>query len=582
MKEAFFSILRSYYATSGFLKTLGVVFVWIFVAGVSVLEPVIFTKIISYIELYLKDGVFQSDKIISWIVFWWFFILWSIALSYFHRYFFVYKNNMKNYIETCKVFNEKILYMWFHEYVWKKQWSLYKIYDRGTQGQESFLYFFFGEALRTISSTTIIIIILFLTDIRMAFLVLALLPVMFFLALFFIHILWPKQRELNDSWDGMFWDIWNALNSFMLTKTLLLEKLFLRDMSGLLDRLLVKQNTLWKGWSLMHIYTWLLVMLARLLVLWFWVFFIKNGSLSFAELFLVFNYIGWIYFPLAALIDRTNEMVRHLTSVEKMYREFSSLTREDISQWKEMSKITGNIVFQNVFFSYNAERKILKNISFEVKSGEKIALVWNTGAGKSTIAHLLLRFWDYDSGQILLDGTPIHEIKKSSLRHHVWVVSQDTSLFNLSIEENLKFANPKATKKQIEEALKSAQAEFVFDFPAWIKTIIGERGLKLSGWEKQRIALARLFLKNPEILILDEATSALDTTTEKKVDLALKNLMKWKTSIIIAHRLSTIRHVDRIFVLEQGKVVEAWNYQELMEKKGRFFTLANPDKLILG
>lgn len=182
----------------------------------------------------------------------------------------------------------------------------------------------------------------------------------------------------------------------------------------------------------------------------------------------------------------------------------------------------------------------------------------------------------------MLDGILLQDIKKSSLRHHIGVVSQDTSLFNLSIEENLKFANPKATKKQIEEALKSAQAEFVFDFPHGIKTIIGERGLKLSGWEKQRIALARLFLKNPEILILDEATSALDTSTEKKVDLALKNLMKWKTSIIIAHRLSTIRHVDRIFVLEQGKVVEIGNYEELIEKKGKFFALANPDKLILG
>jgi len=145
-------------------------------------------------------------------------------------------------------------------------------------------------------------------------------------------------------------------------------------------------------------------------------------------------------------------------------------------------------------------------------------------------------------------------------------VSQDNSLFNLSIEENLRFANPKATKKDVKQALKKAEAHFVFELPEGIKTVIGERGLKLSGGEKQRISIARLFLKNPEILILDEATSALDNTTEKLIQRSLEKLMKGKTSIIIAHRLSTIQHADCIYVLENGQIVESGNYEELMKK----------------
>jgi len=264
-----------------------------------------------------------------------------------------------------------------------------------------------------------------------------------------------------------------------------------------------------------------------------------------------------------------------------MHDEFENIEYEDIHSGKILKKPQWNISFENVSFWYSKDREILKNINIEIKKGQKIALVGNTGAGKSTIINLLLRFWDIEKGSIKIDDQDIIELKKSSLRNHVGVVSQDNSLFNLSIEENLKFANPKATKKEIEAALKSAEAHFIFDLKDGIKTVIGERGLKLSWGEKQRISIARLFLKNPEILILDEATSALDNVTERKIEKALKKLMKWKTSIIIAHRLSTIMHADTIHVLENGHVKESWSYEKLMKEKWKFYRLANPDKLIL-
>lgn len=574
-------IFKSYISTTGLRAFLWLILFAFITSLFTVAEPVIFSKIISYIESFLKTGFFDNEKVIFLIIFWVIFSIITLIFQYIYRYIFIYKKNMHNYVELCKVFNDKILHMNYAEYLWKKQWSLYKIYDRGTMWQEQFLYFFFGDVLRTTVWTIIIASILFYIDYRMALLAFSMIPVMLILGFFFITKLSGAQKKLNDSWDEMYGIIGNILSSFQLTKILTLESRYVKKMSLGLDEVLVDQHKLSRWWAFVNIYTWALVVFARIMVLWFGISFVVDGSLSFAELFLAFSYIWWIYFPIWFLIDKFNNTVKDLTSVEKMYDEFSEIEKENINTWKTLKNPKWNISFENVSFGYSDDRKILKSINLDIKPGEKIALVGNTGAGKSTIVNLLPRFWDIEQGSIKLDGTDIRELKKSSLRSHIGVVSQDNSLFNLSIEENLKFANPKATKKDIEQALKNAEAGFVYDLKYWIKTVIWERGLKLSGGEKQRISIARLFLKNPEILILDEATSALDNVTEKKIEKALKKLMKNKTSIIIAHRLSTIQHVDRIFVLENGKIVESGNYETLMKNKKKFYNLANPDKLIL-
>lgn len=190
----------------------------------------------------------------------------------------------------------------------------------------------------------------------------------------------------------------------------------------------------------------------------------------------------------------------------------------------------------------------------------------NTGAGKSTIVNLLFRFWEPNSGKILLDGQDISTLKKSDLRAHIGMVSQDNSLFNLSIRENLLFAKPDATEEELKIALEKSSANFVFSLENGLETVIGERGLKLSGGEKQRLSIARLFLQNPEIIILDEATSALDNKTEKNIQKSLDTLLEGKTAIIIAHRLSTIQNVDTIFMIENGKIIESGSYDELVKK----------------
>lgn len=423
---------------------------------------------------------------------------------------------------------------------------------------------------------------MFFIDWRMSLIILSWLPLALYIWYFFNRKTSFLQNENNKKEDLIFWIIWDSLSNFWLLKILTLESSISRKFSKAEDNLLEIQNSISKRWAIANVYVSSIVAVMRIISVVFWCYFIYSGTLTLAELFLFFTLISWIYFPIWWIFWQIRQLQRWGANLEEYYEEFEdSLKQEDLYSWNTLKDIDWNIDFKNITFWYSEDKNILQNINLEIKSGQKIALVWNTGAGKSTIVNLLLRFWDIDSWEIQLDGVDIKTLKKSSLRSHIWVVSQDNSLFNLSIEENLKFAHPKATKKDIEAALKNAEADFVFELKDGIKTVIWERGLKLSGWEKQRISIARLFLKNPEILILDEATSALDNLTEKKIEKALKKLMKWKTSIIIAHRLSTIRHADKIYMLENGKIVESWNYEELMEQENKFYNLANPEKLIL-
>lgn len=234
----------------------------------------------------------------------------------------------------------------------------------------------------------------------------------------------------------------------------------------------------------------------------------------------------------------------------------------------QISKISGDVTFKNVAFSYpsRAEVQVLKNVNFYAGSGQKVAIVGPSGVGKSTIASLLLRFYDINDGKVLIDGKNIYDYDLEQLRGNMSIVPQDVILFGGTIRENIAYGKPDATEAEIRQAAKQANAfQFIDGFPEQFETVVGERGIKLSGGQRQRIAIARALLKNPSILILDEATSSLDSESEKLVQQALEVLMEGRTSIIIAHRLSTIRNADQILVLDKGEIVEQGTHQELVE-----------------
>ena len=242
---------------------------------------------------------------------------------------------------------------------------------------------------------------------------------------------------------------------------------------------------------------------------------------------------------------------------------------------KSVSKINESVELKNVSFRYE-NTDVLSNISFTIEKGKTIALVGKSGSGKSTIADLCARFYDINEGEVCVDGVNIKSIKLSNLRHLMGVVSQESILFNNSIYNNIKMGNPSASKEEIIEASKIANAyDFIIQTENEFETNIGEKGDKLSGGQKQRISIARAILKNPDLLILDEATSSLDTESEKLVQDALKKLMKERTTLVIAHRLSTIKDADEIIVLSEGKIVERGNHTDLVEKNGVYKTLIN-------
>lgn len=240
----------------------------------------------------------------------------------------------------------------------------------------------------------------------------------------------------------------------------------------------------------------------------------------------------------------------------------------DAPNAKNLKVPHGKIEFQNINFSYNQNRTVIKDFNLDIKPSEKIAIIGSSGGGKSTIIKLLLRLFEVDSGQILIDGQDISKVTQDSLHKQVSLVPQDPILFHRSLFENIQYGNPKATKQEVIAASKLAYChEFIKNLPHQYDTLVGERGIKLSGGERQRIAIARAILANSPILILDEATSSLDSESEHIIQKALENLMKNKTAIIIAHRLSTIQKSDRIIVIQKGKIIEEGSHNQIIKNK---------------
>jgi ATP-binding cassette subfamily B protein len=297
---------------------------------------------------------------------------------------------------------------------------------------------------------------------------------------------------------------------------------------------------------------------------------VSRGTMTVGDFVLVNVYLVQLYAPLNVLGMVYRNIKQSLTDLESMFRLLAVRAEiEDRPGAPALSVVRGEIVFDRVAFRYDPRRAILHDVSFRVPPGRTLAIVGPSGAGKSTIARLLFRFYDVDGGAIRIDGQDLREVTQESLRRAIGVVPQDTVLFNDTIGYNIGYGRPGAADAEIEEAARHARIhDFVAALPDGYRSPVGERGLKLSGGEKQRVAIARVILKAPRILICDEATSALDTKTEQEIQANLDEISAGRTTLVIAHRLSTVVKADEILVLDQGRIVERGDHASLLARGG--------------
>jgi ATP-binding cassette, subfamily B, heavy metal transporter len=333
--------------------------------------------------------------------------------------------------------------------------------------------------------------------------------------------------------------------------------------------------------SILNVAQTFIIMLGITIMLVMSAYGIRNGDIDVGGFVVINAYMLQLYQPLNFLGSVYREIRQSLTDMENMFSllEVSTVSKDSREDIPESNN--ADIRFNKVSFDYDIRRTIIKDISFTVPNGKKVAIVGPTGAGKSTISRLLFKFYDPKEGEIYINNININRVSQESLRQMIGVVPQDTVLFNDTIYYNIVYGKIQANKEEVVSAAKNADIhDFISALPDGYETIVGERGLKLSGGEKQRVAIARTILKNPKIFFFDEATSALDSSTEKEIQKNLENVSKDKTTLIIAHRLSTAANADNIIVLDEGVITEQGTHESLLLKKGKYFEMWEKQKPI--
>lgn len=315
--------------------------------------------------------------------------------------------------------------------------------------------------------------------------------------------------------------------------------------------------------------------LGSIIVFWFGVSMLNSGDITVGLLVAFTGYISIFWRPIVNISDFYNLLVINMAGAERIFNIMDiKVDIKDMENARVLPEIKGDVVFENVSFSYDDDNIVLNDVSFQVKAGETIALVGPTGAGKTTIVNLVSRFYEAQKGRVLIDGYDVKEVTLESLRGQMGIMTQDTFMFSGTIKDNIRYGKLDASDEEIINAAKAVSAhDFIMKLEKGYDTDINERGSRLSVGQRQLIAFARALLANPRILILDEATASIDTQTERLIQKGIERLLAGRTSFVIAHRLSTIQNADRIMVIDEGKIKEMGTHRELLEKKGLYYDL---------
>ncbi len=537
----------------------------------TVSEPFIYQQII---DLTLTNTKSFHDlfygKILYFLWAWGIIIIWGIiSFAVFQYIVWKYLNIDSGNLAIYLVRQFLLLPIDTHSSLWSNE--IQKTFDRTANGQWEIANAILNRLSIPVAIFFCMITLGFYTNTFMTVICLIPLPIW----TWWLARTWDRlsrmQSHGNDLWDNTLHRIADALINIRIIKLFARKNHEIQIIKKLYDKAIYKQLEVNNWWAITESASEWFQLIVKIIVFSVGIYQVWVWDLSIWELILFLVIIGRIYGPIMSILYTYRDLIKNIANYKK-WLALLTINSEKDSGKREFKGIKKSLIFKDVGFIYpETTREVLQWVNIEVKKWEKIALIGHTGSGKSTIVQLLMRFYSSSSGGIEIDGIDIEEFTLDSYRKRFASVFQDTTLFNESIRHNLEYVRDGVTDGELQKACREANIlDFIESLPEWWETEVGERGLKLSGWEKQRIAIARAILADPEILILDEATSALDTETERLIQDSLEKLMEGRTSIIIAHRLSTIQHVDRIYMLDGGQVIASGNHSELMKTSDKY------------
>jgi len=536
-------------------------------------EPLIMGRIIDGLTHLSKDApaTALAPWIVAWVVFGLFTIGAGVAIAL-HSDRLAHRNRLS----TMANFFEHVLELPIAFHSSNHSGRVLKAMLEGTNAMAWVWLNFFREHFSALLSVGVLLPLTLFVNWRLGAILVVLVLVFTALASYVMRRTETLQGEVEQFQSGLAAHASDALGNVAVIQSFTRARAEKEAMRTIIHDLLRVQIPVLSWWALANVATRASGTLTMTAIFITGIALHQKGAATVGEIVAFMSLATMLVTKLDHVVTFVNGVFMQAPKMREFFEVFDTVpTVRDRPHARQVARFEGEVIFDDVAFSYDGRRSALDGVSFTARPGETVALVGTTGSGKSTTLGLLHRTFDPDAGAIRIDGIDIRDIGLSSLRHNIGVVFQEPMLFNRSIRENLQVGRPDATDADMLDALERAQAsEFMARQPDGLDTLIGERGRSLSGGERQRLSIARALLKNPPMLILDEATSALDAATERKLQQALETVMEGRTTFVIAHRLATIRNADRILVFEDGKIVEAGGFDELVALNQRFATLA--------
>jgi len=532
-------------------------------------EPYLYKLMIDTLTTFQHDPITAFHSTVVYMMIWAVISMTGLILFGLYRYI-VNMIFLDVHADYYKYAFSKIVALDIRKHLEKKSGELVKKFDNASEAIFYLPFQVFVSLLPSWMTFVAVLLVASLIHWPMTLITASLIPVYILIFYFGAMRTGKKQREAIDRYNEAIGRAYDTVTNIQVVKSFVQESREFELFNTLIHQATVFQKKVSRSWTLLSSSDFFLRIATRFIIFAGGIYFITQGTLTMGSLVMFLAFSSSIYAPLQELGYELRDMQQRMLDM-KVGKETieQSLEVIDSPKAKAIRIQKGKIEYRHVFFAYHPSKPVLKDISFIAPPGKITAFVGRSGAGKTTIISLLNRFYDVTRGKIMIDGQDIRTVSLASLRRSIGMVMQDNTMFNDTIYNNIHYAHPAACREDVIEAAKKANIhEFIQALPQQYETKVGERGLKLSGGEKQRIAIARVILKNPPILVLDEATSALDTETEQMIQEALENIMKDRTTLVIAHRLSTVRKAHQIIVLDKGEIIERGTHEELLQQKG--------------